>query len=315
MKLKQKLYIVSLIFALAIPVCAANMNLGLYVNNSIIHQTNALGQAYVVPSTNRTMVPTRLVSESLGFDVKWDNNTKTATVSNGTDTVILKLNQNTATVNGVTKTLDAPVESKNDRIYVPLRFVGEALGCTVDYNSANKAVYITTGGNVSKPSTPSTGFVGIGNMVAGQEYKLDQLVTNRNEKYESLKVIIKKELRWDTNTIIVKKGTLGDSVTGLTVKSFGWDCEEPLGGAFEYTGSPAYDPRVIFFKGNEILRIEKCHSQYSKGGKTYYLFGDALNRTSKDMLDATHIGFAVPYQGEILIVQKQSSVPTLNIYK
>ena len=154
MKLRKTLSCCLATLVLTTPLYANTINTDIYINSTKLTQSATLGEAYVTMPANRTMVPVRLVSEVLGYDVKWDNNTKTATISNGTDTVEVVLNKSTTKINGKSYSLDTPATSINDRIYVPLRFVGELLDCTVEYK--NKAVYITTGGTVTTPETPST---------------------------------------------------------------------------------------------------------------------------------------------------------------
>lgn len=93
-------------------------------------------------SLDRTMVPLRIVSENIGYNVTWDQSTKTATIKNGTDTLQVIIGKTTAVKNGQTINIDIqdgkPVDTKaqlvNDRTYVPIRFISEAMGATVGYN-------------------------------------------------------------------------------------------------------------------------------------------------------------------------------------
>ena len=80
----------------------------------------------------RILLPIRFVVEELGGTANWIANT--AVISCNGHVLNLWLNQNTATVDGLNKMIDpgntavVPVES-NSRIMVPLRFVGENIGC------------------------------------------------------------------------------------------------------------------------------------------------------------------------------------------
>ncbi|WP_175537552.1 copper amine oxidase N-terminal domain-containing protein, partial [Mycobacterium tuberculosis] len=49
--------------------------------------------------------------------------------------------------------LDVPARLQKDRVFVPIRFVSEALGADVKWSQANRLVTITTK-NTSNPSTP-----------------------------------------------------------------------------------------------------------------------------------------------------------------
>lgn len=287
------------------------------INGSKLTQTAATGKAYV--SNNRVMIPTRVVSENLGFNVVWDNGTKKATITEGDNTVVLTLNTKVAAVNGKSVTLDTMPAVTDDRIYVPIRFVSEALGSTVDYK--DKTVYITTGtgvgGTVTIPSTPSndsstaTGFVGVTNMVAGKEYLMPQIATNMNVQGNALEYVATHVSKGDTSAIVVKKGNLGDSTSGITIKAFGWDSAQKIYGAVEYTGNTEKNIRVIYFKGNTILGIESSYDIHTANNKKYFMFGDGLGKTPSRFASATHIGIAVSGSGEVLLLNNPTTTPIL----
>lgn len=107
-----------------------------------------------VMSANRTMVPLRGVFEALDAKVLWKQSTKTVTAMKDGTTIVLPLGSRTATINGKSITLDVPAKSIKGRTVVPLRFVSEALGEKVGWNSSTKTVSITT--TNSKPTTPTT---------------------------------------------------------------------------------------------------------------------------------------------------------------
>ena len=91
---------------------------------------------------NRTLVPLRAVFTELGFDVKWDDITNTATVTSGNRILKIRPNETFATINGAKKTLEVPAKLVNDRIMVPVRFISEAFGNIVFWDSDNKTVII-----------------------------------------------------------------------------------------------------------------------------------------------------------------------------
>lgn len=78
----------------------------------------------------RTMVPVRVLNETFGGTVDFKDNV--ITIVNGDTTVVMTIGEETYTVNDEEKTMDtAPVIRDNDRAYVPVRFMAEALGYTV----------------------------------------------------------------------------------------------------------------------------------------------------------------------------------------
>jgi Copper amine oxidase N-terminal domain len=101
----------------------------------------------------RVLVPLRGVFEKLGGAVSWDNSTQSVTVTHKGGTVKLKLNAKTVQINGVEKGIDVPAKAKEGRTFVPLRFVGEAMGAVVNWSDKDQTVYIFSGEltNLLKP--------------------------------------------------------------------------------------------------------------------------------------------------------------------
>lgn len=90
----------------------------------------------------RTLIPVRAVSEAFGAQVTWDPDTKTVTVVRGETTITLEIGAFTATVNGEETPLDVPSEIMNGRTVIPLRFVVESLGLSVEWESGTETVVI-----------------------------------------------------------------------------------------------------------------------------------------------------------------------------
>ncbi len=89
-----------------------------------------------------TMLPIRFVGEALEMKVDWSPSAKTVTCTKMGKTVVLPLGGQTATVDGVSKSLPAAPVMINDRILVPIRFVSESFGCRVDWDGAKQSVTI-----------------------------------------------------------------------------------------------------------------------------------------------------------------------------
>ncbi len=83
---------------------------------------------------NTSYVGVRDLSNVVGGTVGWANNT--ATIQVGTNKLELTNNSNTYVLNGETKTYPSSVKlvTKNGKLLLPARFVGETLGYTVNYN-------------------------------------------------------------------------------------------------------------------------------------------------------------------------------------
>lgn len=88
---------------------------------------------------SRTLVPVRFISENLGAQVKWNQESKEAIIKTDTKEIILKIDSPKVFVNGTEHTLPDNVPAKligydgNYRTMVPLRFVSEQLGMEVGW--------------------------------------------------------------------------------------------------------------------------------------------------------------------------------------
>ncbi|MFD1884558.1 copper amine oxidase N-terminal domain-containing protein [Paenibacillus wenxiniae] len=92
-------------------------------------------EPYIEQETNTAYVPLRFISQNLGGKVSWDRSKQQVTILSDEGTVTtLVVGSKVAYVNNEKKTLsDAPfMLHYPNRIIVPLRFVSEVLGATVD---------------------------------------------------------------------------------------------------------------------------------------------------------------------------------------
>ncbi|MEK3759630.1 copper amine oxidase N-terminal domain-containing protein [Paenibacillus sp. FSL P4-0338] len=103
---------------------------------------------------NRVMIPIRFVSEALGAKVGYGLD-RSVTIDLGTKKILMKINSDTVTVNSVIQKLDVPARLQQNRTYVPLRFVSEALGAGVGWNQEKRLVTITTGATATPVASPS----------------------------------------------------------------------------------------------------------------------------------------------------------------
>lgn len=89
------------------------------------------------PSTknNTTIVPIRLISESLGAAVKWNKERQEISIINGSDSILLTLNKTVMKVNDKNITLQAAPQLIGGGTFVPIRAVAEAFGKQVLYEN------------------------------------------------------------------------------------------------------------------------------------------------------------------------------------
>ncbi len=112
----------------------------------------------------RTMLPIRYAATPLGADVGWDDQTRKVTVSLDKTKIELWIGQSNALVNGNSVLIDSGnVNVKpmivNGRTMLPLRFVTEALGCTVQWDDVTRKITVnktgSSSGSTIKPFVPS----------------------------------------------------------------------------------------------------------------------------------------------------------------
>ncbi|MGO4527709.1 N-acetylmuramoyl-L-alanine amidase [Paenibacillus sp. 2TAF8] len=110
---------------------------------SIVLDGVTIDQKAGAPSENigkTVMVPIRIVSENLGYDVKWEQATQTVHVQRGNSSIEMTAGKDAATINGNIVNLDAPPLIKQGTTLVPLRFVGEGMGLQVGWDNSTKTV-------------------------------------------------------------------------------------------------------------------------------------------------------------------------------
>lgn len=91
---------------------------------------------------DRVLVPMRKIFESLGAAVDWNSKTETVSATLGEKTTSLTINSLDAVANGKALKLDTMPIIQNSRTLVPLRFISESLGATVDWNNSKREVRI-----------------------------------------------------------------------------------------------------------------------------------------------------------------------------
>ncbi|MER1956823.1 MAG: stalk domain-containing protein [Solibacillus sp.] len=94
---------------------------------------------------NRSLVPLRSVFEALGATVSWDGEYKRITAErHDNKKITLTVDSNKALVNGTEETIDVPAKVFNGKTYVPLRFVSQVLGASVDWQTVSTTRGIAT---------------------------------------------------------------------------------------------------------------------------------------------------------------------------
>ncbi|PZR58927.1 MAG: hypothetical protein DLM50_02505 [Candidatus Meridianibacter frigidus] len=140
----------ALLVMIGLPVAALAAPVTIQVNGSTVSFDQP-----PIERGGRVYVPLRGVFERLGASVVYANRAINAT-GNGHN-INLTIGSSTATVDGSSVGLDSPPFLVGSRTLVPLRFVAQALGATVNYNSSNRVVAINSGGGGANTGGGNTG--------------------------------------------------------------------------------------------------------------------------------------------------------------
>ena len=102
----------------------------------------------IIPKWNRTVVPIRAIVEALGGTIEWDGTERKVTINFNGTVIELWIDKPQARVNGEMKWIDPNNHDVkpiiiNSRTMLPLRFVAENLGCTVNWDAATRTITIT----------------------------------------------------------------------------------------------------------------------------------------------------------------------------
>jgi len=98
---------------------------------------------YMNEEAGRLMIPLRFVSEQLGAYVDWNETAQQVRIELDGKVIILTVGSKIVTVDGVEVEIDAPAALANGSAFVPLRFVSETLGATVEWDDVAKTATIT----------------------------------------------------------------------------------------------------------------------------------------------------------------------------
>ncbi|MBV8373048.1 MAG: copper amine oxidase N-terminal domain-containing protein [Candidatus Eremiobacteraeota bacterium] len=130
--------------SVAAPLAAPAQNVSVIIDG----QPMSFDQPPIVRA-GRVFVPMRAIFERLGASVVYANGQINATGRGRT--VSLTIGSTQATVDGQPTTLDVAPFLVGARTLVPLRFIAQSLGATVNWNDSTSTVTINSGGGAPAP--------------------------------------------------------------------------------------------------------------------------------------------------------------------
>ena len=95
-----------------------------------------------VIESGSTLVPMRFLFEQMGADVEWNGETQTVTATLDNTEITFSINNINAEVNNILTTMDVPARLVNGKTMVPLRFLSENMGYTVEWDADSRTAII-----------------------------------------------------------------------------------------------------------------------------------------------------------------------------
>lgn len=126
----------------AIPAMAASDDITVTVNGSAI-DFSAYDNVLPYIENGFTLIPIRAIAEAMGLTVAWDGDAQTVTLTNDETEIVLTIGTDRTTINGTETTCIIAARIKDDRTFIPLRFVSESMGAAVDWNGDTRTITIT----------------------------------------------------------------------------------------------------------------------------------------------------------------------------
>ncbi|MGC8979296.1 stalk domain-containing protein [Caldisericum sp.] len=109
--------------------------------NGTSKKIDAQGSKPIIKN-GRTLLPIRTLIESLGGTVEWNAKEQKVTITLNGHSMILWIGKTTALVDSSKAPLDVAPQIINGRTYIPLRFVSEHLGASVNWDDKTQTITI-----------------------------------------------------------------------------------------------------------------------------------------------------------------------------
>jgi len=96
-----------------------------------------------IDTNNRLMVPVRAITEAMGANVDWNSTNNVIRITRESETILLTIGSTSVSVNGNDLLMDTTPVIKNQRTFVPVRYVGEYFGAHVNWEPQLRQVIIS----------------------------------------------------------------------------------------------------------------------------------------------------------------------------
>ncbi|MGJ0848509.1 stalk domain-containing protein [Tissierella praeacuta] len=157
----------------------------LFLNGTIITDYE------IIIRSDKALVPVRLIAQELGASVDWNGSNRLVNITKSQNEIVLTIDSNVASVNGIEIDLDYPAIIYKDLTYVPLRFVAENLDATVHYFpriSPEFTYYYDTQIPVSHVDTIVRNFA---NVIIDEKYDFRDSITSEEAMKKTQEICLK----------------------------------------------------------------------------------------------------------------------------
>jgi hypothetical protein len=209
----------------------------------------------------RTLVPFRTIFEELGYNIVWDDATKSITATYKGNVIKLEINNKKAIVDGKEVILDVAPEIVKSRTVVPLRFVAENSGSFVNWNPDEKSITISRVGKFA------TGTV----LFYDQKGKVPKVYIYDGNKIDSISLDgneIKNAITYNGGLLITLFDKENDTNNLVTYRNGKFDV---LISNFEIKEKVEYNNNLLL---HGYDRARKKDSLYRFDGRNIYLIED-----------------------------------------
>lgn len=177
MRKRQNIILLLFMFLLVPINTFANSDISLFIDGNYVKSDVA-----PIIENGRTLVPVRIISENLGYKVSWNARKETVEIDGNNIKINMPINSKSAKVNNKKVKLDVPAKIIQNRTFVPVRFIGENLGTTVDWDDSARTVIVGSG---YQKSTNNFEKATVTRVVDG-----DTIIVNLNGNDERLRMIL-----------------------------------------------------------------------------------------------------------------------------
>lgn len=141
--IRKLLLALVLVSVVSVKAHAYTFDIPVVLNGTVVNNGDEKMKGFI--SGDRTYLPLRFVSESLGYEVTYDHPTRAIGITSKGRSVQMNVRSRSFTVNGEARTMDVMPILYKDRTYIPVRYVAESFNLPVDWDDASRTVYLGRG--------------------------------------------------------------------------------------------------------------------------------------------------------------------------